>query len=258
MTKKIGFKKQLKLAWASFRTKKLLWLFFFELAMLLLTIFGVYLWTNSLKALEPTIAKIEAGTLSDDLVLTAQSLVYKMMIYTAILMLFLFLNYSFFKGYIYNRLVGSKYTLKYLFKSIGFVFFLGLFTLIIAIIFGGIALLLVNLGSVIITIYTVFLLLLIFFLMYLTVLWYINFAATHKIWKGFKLMIQNGIFGIKKFLLPLLIILLIFFALNLVLLPFSFLPNTIYLTLTLIFFLFYLTWMNIYIYNIQKDQFHNK
>ena len=253
--KKQSFKQQLKLAWTSFKTKKLLLLSFLELAGLLLVILGFYLWTNSLQSLEPSIAAIEAGTMSDTaLMSTVQSLLYKLAISTSLLAIFLFVTMAFFKSFIYSILTKTKYTLRYYFKALGFSFFSGLFALIIAAIFAVIAIPLMNLGKIVLTTYVTFLILIGFFMMYLVILWYINFALTHKIWKGFNLMIQHGILGIKKFLIPLLAIILVFFLLNIVLLPFSFLPNTIYLTITLIFSLFYVSWINIYLYNIQNEK----
>lgn len=253
--KKQSFKKQLKLAWTSFKTKKLLLLSFLELAGLLFVILGFYLWTNSLQSLEPAIAAIEAGTMADSaLMSTVQSLLYKLAISTSLLAIYLFVIMAFFKSFIYSRLVKSKYTLKYYFKALGLSFFSGLFALIIAAIFAVIAIPLLAAGKTILTTYIVLLMLIGFFMLYLFILWYINFAITNKIWKGFKLMIEQGILGIKKFSIPLLAIILVFFLLNLILLPFSFLPNIPYLTITLIFSLFYLSWINIYLYNVKNEK----
>lgn len=159
-------------------------------------------------------------------------------------------NYSFFENLIWNTITKKKTTMKTTNK------FLGLFllmSLILGLLAGIVFLLISLLPDSLIKMGVAIFYLACFFAFYLLSISFASFANTHLIFKSIKDSYKIGIKRIDLTIFPLIMMLAIAIAVNLLLLLFQWLPDIALLVLESIVIAAYFAWARIYLSNSLKS-----
>jgi len=209
---------------------------------------GLFLWNAKISK---NIAEIPADllqnpeNLSPEMAEQTLSLVkghvISIMAYTILLLIFVFLAWTLFKGIIWNITLKKKFTLKYYNQ----------FTLLNLLWF---ALWLIPVILIIISLKRkpsiIFLLLALIFIIYLTNILYILFTKKNLIKHALKNTFKIGFNKIHFFLLPYALMLITMLIISLILLPANFLPERIFTSISTIVLVFYLAWARFYLADV--------
>ena len=231
--------------------KRVIYIVFCDFLFLLLLIAGLFLWNANISK---KIAEIPVDLLQDPESLSPEMAeqtlsllkapLISVMIATIILLTFIFLIWTFFKGIIWNLVLKKKFGLKYYYKFI----LLNLFWF---------ALWLIPAFLIIISLKrkpsAIFLLLVLIFLIYFTNILYILFTKRNLIKEALKNTFKLGFNKIHFFLLPYILMLVTMLIISLILWPTHFLPERIYTSISTLALVFYLAWLRFYLADVVSE-----
>jgi len=159
-------------------------------------------------------------------------------------------TYSFFENKIWNTIFGKKTDFKNTSRFLGLNIVMSvIFSIVLFVLFSLIAKFLYGipkLGSIIF--FSVLL-----FSVYLFFVGYWSFGKTHEVFRSLKNIYLVGIKRIDLTIFEMIFALVVAVLLNLILLLFSWLPETVYLVLTVIGLQVYFSWFRLYLTNALKS-----
>jgi uncharacterized integral membrane protein len=237
--------------------RMLLW----ELLLVGLVFAGIYLWAHSMKGLEPMVQQATApfygGTMDFTSALSLQDpkvmvkeLQTRVIAYTALILIYLLFVWSFFKCLTYIALLGKKLNAKLYGKFfLGWVCWAVLLAAVIYLVqlafyktlfyslpYRAASRITLLVGSVL------------FFMLlcYFTITFFIHLTKSEKFKEALKEYFRTNIKGIRHFIIPFLLTLLVFIVVNILMHFVSWLPRTISFVINLFIMLAYIVWLKLY------------
>jgi len=231
--------------------KQIIYIVLCDFLFLLLLMAGLFLWNAKISK---NIAEIPADLLqnpenlspemAEQTLSTIKGHIISIMAYTILLLVFVFLAWTLFKGIIWNIILKKKFTLKYYKK----------FTLLNLLWF---ALWLIPVILIIISLKrkpsAIFLLLALIFLIYFTNILYILFTKKNLIKHALKNTFNLGLNKIHFFLLPYALMLITMLIISLIIWPANFLPERVFTSISTIVLVFYLAWARFYLADVVNE-----
>ena len=251
--KKNYWKKNYNLFLNSFKKtdKRLIYIALCDFLFFLLLIGGLYVWNSGVaKGIESIPKELleNPENLSpektQETALLMKDYLISIVGYTILLVIFIFLIWCLFKGYIWNLALKKKFNLKYYGK------FLLLNLLWIAIWLVPLILLFILLKT---KPSAKFLVIILVFLVYFTNILYILFTKNNLIMESIKNAFNLGFNKIHLFVLPYVLIILAMVVVSLVTWPTSFLPVKVYTFISTLALVFLLAWARLYLADVVKD-----
>lgn len=248
-----------------------------DLLFILVSYIALFLWSSWVSSSALKISGLDLTMLSEDAVnelAALKSFYYGTLVCSLLLIIFLFLAWSFFQGFIWNTILKKKFNLNYFKKFL----LLNLACIPLSIILLFIAVTCfwffksvflffsttgVNTGLVMFILLVLFTFILLPIMLYLAcVVWILYFYFTKKnnILYSFKNTFDIGIKKIKLLYVPCLIMSLVFVLLSLITIPLNLLPEWLNSLFSLIFLIIYAAWMRFYITTViaKSERTHHK
>lgn len=255
------FSGEWKLFKDSFRLDRRFWfIMLWEVVLIIAAIAGLFVFSAKMSAIEPAMMQVasqmqEPFTMQNALAMQeSEQLIHevqtKVFTYTAAILAYLLLVVSLFKSVVYSILVKRKFTAgffgRFLLANI-------VWTLILLLVFGLLNALFMktlfyslgtSVGARIALLLCILACILIF--SYFTIMFFLAFARTGRVWKSLGIMFRNNILGIGRFLRPLVLVLGALIALNVVLRITDVLPDYVGLFVDSVLLLAFFTWLKFY------------
>lgn len=236
----------------------------FDFLFILVSYIALFLWSLWLSGSALKILGLDLTVINENLVqklAALKSFYYGTLVFSLLLIIFLFFAWSFFQGQIWNTILKKKFDLDYFKKFL----LLNLACIPLLIILFFIAFVCLRLFNSIIlffsttglnTSFIMFILLILFAFIFLPIMLYlINFVLIlyfyftnkKKILDSFKNTFNIAVKKIHLIYIPCLIMSLVFVLLSVITIPFNILPTWLASLFSLIFLIFYAAWIRFYI-----------
>jgi len=253
------FKKSFKLD-----KKRFFLVMVFDLLFILVSYIALFLWSIWVSSSASRISGLELEMLTENALeelAALKSFYYGTLVCSLLLIIFLFLAWSFFQGFIWNTILKKKFNLDYFKKFL----LLNLTCIPLSIIIFFIAVICfgffksvflffsttgVNTGLVMFILLVLFTFILLPIMLYLVnFIWilYFYFTKKNKILDSFKNTFDVGVKKIHLLYIPCLIMSLVFVLLAVITIPFNIFPAWLSSLFSLIFLVIYAVWMRFYI-----------
>ena len=270
------FKKSFKL-----NKKRFSLVIIFDLALILVSYIALQLWSNWVSNAVLKISGIDLTTISEEALgeivkelAALKSFYYGAIIFSMLLIIFLFLTWSFFQGQIWSAILKKKFNLSYFKKflllnlaCIPLFIILSFIILVYLELFGRIFLFFQTAGFN--TSFVMFILLVLFIFIFLPILLYlincipiiyIYFTKKNKILNSFKDTFDIAVKKIHLLYIPYLIISLVFVLLSVITIPFNILPAWLTSLISFVLLVIYAAWARFYIASViaELERIHHK
>ena len=266
------FKKSFKLD-----KKRFFSVIFLDFLFILVSYIALFLWSMWVSSSASRISGLELDMLTENAlqeVAAIKSFYYGTLACSLLLIIFLFLAWSFFQGFIWNTILKKKFNLDYFKKFL----LLNLACIPLSIILFFIAAVCLKLFKSIILLFSatglntslvMFILLALFTFVFLPIMLYIinfililyfYFTKKNKILDSFKNTFDIAVKKIHLLYIPCLIMSLVFVLLAVITIPLNILPEWLSSLFSLIFLVIYAAWMRFYITAViaKSQRIHHK
>jgi len=259
--KQSNFKDEWKLFKGSFRVDHRFWfIMLWEVVFILSVVAGLAVFSAKMSSIDPMMLQAASQasqpfTLNNALMMQGSAQTVKdvqtmVFSYTAAILIYMLLVMSLFKSIVYSVLLKKRYRAVF---SAKFLLAQVIWCIILFIIIGMLNTLFLktlffSLDTSAGARLTLFISLVVGIILfsYLTIMFFLAFTRTEKVWKSLKMLFWDNIAGIGRFLRPLFLTLLTFIALNIVFRFTNRLPTYVSIVVNAVILLAFITWLKIY------------